>query len=158
MELSKSKSINLVVTIHWTGLLDSRKLPLEEKRTAMCRAKTRGHKMCSSFVVAHLNVAQLFLFLDRNLGVATSRSHQQVHMRTMNCMWRACMCDAVFQSGWVVFTCPYCCLIFLHSFFVMNAECGTRSSSPIVIDSEPRFSILDFVFGMKNLGSRLGFT
>ena len=57
MELSKSKSINLVVTIHWTGLLDSRKLPLEEKRTAMCRAKTRGHKMCSSFVVAHLNVA-----------------------------------------------------------------------------------------------------
>ena len=46
------------VTIRqWTGLLDSRKLPLEEKGTAMRGPKTPDHKTCSSAVVAHLNVA-----------------------------------------------------------------------------------------------------
>ena len=41
---------------YWTGLLDSWKVPLEEKETTMCRAKTKtpGHK---DVVDAHLNVA-----------------------------------------------------------------------------------------------------
>ena len=48
---------------------------MEEKGTAMRRAKTPGHKTCSSAEVAHLNVASSSVpnhpgFLDGNLGVA----------------------------------------------------------------------------------------
>ena len=128
-----------------TGLLDSQKLPLEEKGTAMRRAKTPGHKACSSVVVAHLNVASssvlshpvFFLFLDGNLGVAASRPRQQVRMRTMNCMWRACVWCGVPEWLSVLYstiTCPHSTAVFFFHvpFFMMNAECGTRSSSPIV--------------------------
>ena len=55
-----------------------------EKGTPMRRAKTPGHKVCSSVVVTHLKVASpsvpshsalflLLLYLDGNLGVATPR-------------------------------------------------------------------------------------
>ena len=44
---------------YWTGLLDSRNFDClwGEKGTPMCRAKTPGHKVCSSVVVTHLKVA-----------------------------------------------------------------------------------------------------
>ena len=42
---------------YWTGLPNSWKLPLEEKRADVHRAKTPGHKTCSSVVVIYLNVA-----------------------------------------------------------------------------------------------------
>ena len=121
MGLSRSKSINLAITIQWTGLLDSRKLPLEEKRTAMRRAKTSGHKTCSSVVVAHLNIAlssvpshPAFMFMDGTWA--------WLHLDLRPCALRiecgecVCVCDAMSQSGWVFFTCPYC---MLSSYFVM---------------------------------------
>ena len=139
---------NLVqaVTIQWTGLLDWTTGLTEtvsawgEKGTPMHRAKTPGHKVCSSVVVTHLKVVSssvpsysalfilLLLYLDGNLGMATPRP------RANKCAWALLVCDAVFQSGWVFFICPYCSpLLSPLLFFVMNAECGTRCSSQIVI-------------------------
>ena len=71
------------------------------------------------------------------------------------------MCDAVFQSGWVFFTCPYCCLLLLpRSFFFFRDKRQMWNPEVVTncIDSEPRFSVPDFVFGTESLGSRLGFT
>ena len=41
---------------YWTGLLDSRKLPLEETEGTAYYAQTPSHMICSSIVVTHLNV------------------------------------------------------------------------------------------------------
>ena len=93
-----------------------------EKGTPMCRAKTPGHKVCSSVVVTHLKVASslvpshsapflLLLYLDGNLGVATPRP------RANKCAWALLVCDAVFQSGWVFFICPYCSPLLSRCFF-----------------------------------------
>ena len=43
-------------------------------------------------------------------------------------------------------TCRYCCLLPLH--FLSTLDLG-------VVSLEPRFSVLDFVFGTESLGSRL---
>ena len=65
-------------------------------------------------------------------------TRQQVRMRTQ--LHVENVCDAGFRSGWVFFTCPYCCLLIFLC--VMNAECGTHSSSQIVIDRCFLFQIL----------------
>ena len=93
-----------------------------EKGAPMRRAKTPGHKVCSSVVVTHLKVASssvpshsalflLLLYLDGNLGVATPRP------RANKCAWALLVCDAVFQSGWVFFICPYCSPLLSRCFF-----------------------------------------
>ena len=93
-----------------------------EKGTPMRRAKTPGHKVCSSVVVTHLKVASssvpshslfflLLLYLDGNLGVATPRP------RANKCAWALLVYDAVFQSGWVFFICPYCSPVLSRCFF-----------------------------------------
>ena len=93
-----------------------------EKGTPMRRAKTTGHKVCSSVVVTHLKVASssvpshsalflLLLYLDGNLGVATPRP------RANKCAWALFVCDAVFQSDWVFFICPYCSPLLSRCFF-----------------------------------------
>ena len=121
----------LAVTIQWTRLLDwttgldywtHRNCLWGEKGTPMRRAKTPGHNVCSSVVVTHLKVAPssvpshslfflLLLYLDRNLGVATPRP------RANKCAWALLVCDAVFQSGWVFFICPYCSPVLSRCFF-----------------------------------------
>ena len=117
---------------YWTGLLNwTTELDYwthgnclwGEKGTPMRRAKTPGHKVCSSVVVTHLKVASssvpshsalfllLLLYLDGNLGVATPRR------RANKCAWALFVCDAVFQSGWVFFICPYCSPLLSRCFF-----------------------------------------
>ena len=87
----------------------------------MRRAKTPGHKVCSSVVVTHLKLASssvpshsLFFVVvvsGRNMGVATPRT------RANKCAWALLVCDAVFQSGWVFFICPYCSPVLSRRFF-----------------------------------------
>ena len=67
---------------YWTGLLDSRKLPLGGEGTPMRRAKTPGYKVCSSVVVTHLKVASssvpshsLFFFVVVVSGREPGRSY-----------------------------------------------------------------------------------
>ena len=138
---------------YWTGLLDSRKLPLGGERKPMRRAKTPGHKVCSSVVVTHLKVASssvpshsalffLLLYLDGNLGMATPRP------RANKCTWALFVCDAVFQSDWVFFICPYCSPLLSRCFFRDETECGTRCSSQ---------SVIRFRFGLCLWNGKLGF-
>ena len=123
---------------YWTGLLDSRKLPLEEKGTPMRRAKTPGHKVCSSVVVTHLKVA------------SSSVPSHSAHFFCC-CIWTGTWAwlhlDPVLTSVHGHYSCVMQCsrvagcssfvltaVLFFHLlFFVMNAECGTRCSSQIVI-------------------------
>ena len=127
-----------------------------EKGTPMRRAKTPSHKVCSSVVVTHLKIASssvpshsaLFLLLlyHGNLGMDTPRP------RANKCAWALLMCDAVFQSGWVFFICPYCSpLLSRCFFFVMNAECGTRCSSQIVNRFRPGLCLWNGKLGFEAL-------
>ena len=104
-----------------------------EKGTPMRRAKTPSHKVCSSVVVTHLKIASssvpshsaLFLLLlyHGNLGMDTPRP------RANKCAWALLMCDAVFQSGWVFFICPYCSPLLSRCF--LRDEC--QMWSPLLV-------------------------
>ena len=123
----------------------------------MRRAKTPGHKVCSSVVVTHLKVASssvssysaLFFcccciwtgtwaWLHLNPALTSVHGHYSCVMQ----------CSRVAGCSSFVFT----AVLFFHVafFFVMNAECGTRCSSQIVI----RFrSGVSAIWGPRDIGT-----
>ena len=128
---------------YWTGLLDwttgldywtHGNCLWGEKGTPMRRAKTPGHKVCSSVVVTHLKVASssvpshsalflLLLYLDGNLGMATPRS------RANKCAWALFACDPVFRvTGCSSFVLT--AVLFFHVAFFRD-EC--RMWNPLLV-------------------------
>ena len=98
----------------------------------MRRAKTPGHKVCSSVVVTHLKVASssvpshsalflLLLYLDGNLGVATPRP------RTNKCAWALLVqCSRVAGCSSFVLT----AVLFFHVAFFRDER---RMWNPLLV-------------------------
>ena len=107
-----------------------------EKGTPMRRAKTPGHKVCSSVVVTHLKLASSSVPSHSLFFVVVSgRNWAWLHLEpalTSVHGHYSCVMQCSRGAGCSSFVLT--AVLFFHvAFFVMNAECGTRCSSQIVI-------------------------